>query len=229
MGEMSIDQNQQGGTTRQLAGRAYGWLGKPVSRGWLVLAVCVFTVACLGWWTRLRPAAPVWGPVSEWVGGLGQFIAVVFLAWQIALLRSDQAARVRGDEEAVRTRAKAVVVTAEEVAGGRIACRASNTGLFPVYSATLQCGTISTGHTFTASGEKKPVPSGGVLLPATEPAHIEFYASPEAPGELRGVAMDFADALGNHWRRIVSLDGSINATFRVKLDSGLTTVYDATP
>jgi len=226
---MSIDQNQQGGTTRQLAERAYGWLGKPVSRGWLVLAVCVFAVACLGWWTRLRPAAPVWGPVSEWVGGLGQFIAVIFLAWQIALLRSDQAARVRSDEEAVQTRAKAVVVTAEEVAGGRILCRASNTGLFPVYSATLQCGTISAEHTFTASGEKKPVSSGGVLLPAAEPMQIEFYAPQEAPGEMQGVAMDFGDAVGNHWRRIVSLDGSINATFRVKLDRDVTAMYDAAP
>lgn len=225
---MSIDQNQQGGT-RQLGGRAYGWLGKPVSRGWLVLAVCVFAVACLGWWARLRPAAPVWGPVSEWVGGLGQFIAVIFLAWQIALLRSDQAARVRSDEEAVRTRAKAVVVTAEEVAGGRILCRASNTGLFPVYSATLQCGTISAEHAFTTSGEKKPVSSGGVLLPAAEPAYIEFYAPQEGPGELRGVAMDFGDALGNHWRRIVSLDGSINATFRVELGRDPTAMYDAPP
>lgn len=226
MGDMSIDQKQQGDTTRQLAGRAYGWLGKPVSRGWLMLAVCVFVVACLGWWIRLRPAAPVWGPVSEWVGGLGQFVAVIFLAWQIALLRSDQAARVRSDEEAVRTRAKAVVVTAEEVAGGRILCRASNTGLFPVYSATLQCGTISGEHTFTTHGEKKPVSSGGVLLPATEPTRIEFYAPEDALGDLRGVAMDFGDALGNHWRRIVSLDGSINTTFLVKTDRDVTEVFD---
>lgn len=210
MDDMSIDRNRQVDTTRQPAGHIYGWLGKPMSTGWLVLAVGAFAASCLGWWLRLRPTAPVWGPVSEWVGGLGQLVAVIFLAWQIALLRSDQAARIRSDEEAVRARAIAVVVTADHAAGGRILCHAANRGLFPVYGVALQCGTISAQRTFTTCGEMKQVSSGGVLLPAAEPSYVEFDALREAAGELPGVAMDFGDAFGNHWRRIVSMDGSVN-------------------
>lgn len=207
---MSIDRNQQVDTTRLPDGHVYGWLGKPVSMGWLMLAVGAFAASCLGWWLRLRPAAPVWGPVSEWVGGLGQLAAVIFLAWQIALLRFDQATRIRSDEEAVRARAIAVVVTADHAYGERIVCRAANRGTFPIYGVALQCGTISEQRTFTASGEMEQVSSGGVLVPAAEPSQIGFDAPREAPGELPGVAMDFDDAWGNNWRRIVSVDGSVN-------------------
>lgn len=214
MDDMSIDRNHEVDTTRQLVGHTYDWLGKPVSRGWLLLAVSAFAASCLGWWLRLRPTVPVWGPVSEWVGGLGQLAAVIFLAWQIALLRSDQAARTRSEEEAVRAeregRAKAVAVTASLAASGRVLCFAVNGGLFPIYGVALQCGTISAQRTFTTYGELKQVSSGGVLLPAAVPARIEFDAPRESPGVLLGVVMDFGDAWGYHWRRIVSLDGSIN-------------------
>lgn len=214
MDDMSIDRNPQVDTTSQLAGHAYGWLGKRVSRGWLVLAVGAFAASSLGWWLRLRPTVAVWGPVSEWVGGLGQLAAVIFLAWQISLLRSEQADRLRKDDEAEKAereaRAKAVVVTAELRGRQRIVCSAVNGGLFPIYGATLECGTISAQGTFTGPGEMRHVSTGGVLLPGAAPEEIEFDIPQVAPGEKPGVAMEFGDAWGNHWRRIVSTDGRIN-------------------
>jgi hypothetical protein len=196
----------------ELAKRMRVWLGKPMRRGWLVPAWALLAVAALGWATRARPLEPVWGTIADWVAGLSQAGALIFLAWQIMVFRADQSDR-RQSEDAARRRehqaaARSVGVSVSMAAGQRILCEVFNGGSSPVHSATLRPMSISAAGELKPVGDAKSACPGGVLFPGLNPSRTEFEALVDAIGEKLAIMIQFGDPWGGHWQRLVDLDGS---------------------
>lgn len=206
-----IDPSQRSDTHADLAGRFSCWLRKKVAIGWLLVVIAGFAVTLFGWWLRIRPSAPVWGPVAEWVSGLGQLAALIFLAWQILLLRADQDHQSRREATSAKAereaRAKAVAVAVMCPSSHRIVCDATNGGLFPVHGVTLATAQITDGGTESPS-EAKQTGVGGVLFPGSPPSRTEFVVSSEVDRSKQCVIIEFGDAWGYRWRRVLDLEGA---------------------
>lgn len=199
--DMIIDPNQ----------RPDSWLGTRISLGWLLLAIVGLSVTAVGWWLRIRPAQPVWGPVAEWVSGLGQVGALVFLAWQILLLRADQAERSRQEKAAKdaerEARAKAVVVAVLRPDSRRLVCDITNAGAFPVHGVTQTVARVTDGC-ITWRGEKKLAGTGGVLFPGSGKSRTEFdFLEPTSePGHC--LVIEYCDAWCYQCTRAVDFDNA---------------------
>jgi hypothetical protein len=208
---MIIERGRRFDTDRDHVGRDSGWLRRKIPAWWLLILAACFITASIGWYLRIRPSAPVWGPISEWVSGVGQLAALIFLAWQVKLLQVDQDRRWHRDDEVASAEregpARAVVVAVACPGRHRIVCDATNCGRFPVHGVKLAIGRIYDGA-LRRYGDTKPAGTGGVLLPNARASRTEFDDAWEVDRSEQRVIIEFGDAWGHYWRRVLDLQGA---------------------
>lgn len=144
------------------------------------------------------PAAPEWGTVGEWVGGLATAGALAIAAFQVReLRRSEQRADLRQRTAAARS----VSVVADLVGGQsdrQIALRVRNAADTPVFEALCIVFSPDGG---TLAQVRIGTVAGGSDNALTARADLKALPWSAGHGRLR-TELRFVDAYGTTWRAI---------------------------
>jgi hypothetical protein len=182
----------------------------PVTQWLLLLAAVVSTT---GWILRVRPKAPVWGNIAEWVGGLATALALLFAAIQIREAKEQRIAeerhRVAAELEHREAMARAVgvrSVTYEENGSWYIDYALQNGGEYPIDNVVVVI-------TDPGSPETRPEDQAGTALEAVigtvlskeiirETRNKVAYSREPVFGESTNLAsILFTDTWGAHWAK----------------------------
>jgi hypothetical protein len=182
----------------------------PVTQWLLLLAAIVSTT---GWILRVRPIAPVWGNVAEWVGGLATALALLFAALQIRAAKEQRIAeeehRIAAELEHREAMARAVgvrSVTYEDGGDWYVDYALQNGGEYPIDDVVVVIAD-------PGSPEHRPEDQAGTALEAVigtvlsketirEKRNKVAYKREPVFGESTSLAsILFTDTWGTHWAK----------------------------
>ncbi|HEX6682236.1 MAG TPA: hypothetical protein VF062_05550 [Candidatus Limnocylindrales bacterium] len=204
---MSLRRKRRSGRSDCRVSTVADLLRRRVSAVWLLPLLIGLVATSLGWFLAIRPAEPAWGTVADWVAGLSQAGAVAFLAWQIALIRGDQAAgrdrEVRAEAARRRATKDAVGVAFTLGARGYLICDVVNGGPFAIHAVTIRPVGITPDGPIVADEAH----AAGVIFPnETKQRELALPASLAGAEEV-AVIVEFSDPAGEWFRRVIDQQG----------------------
>jgi len=178
---------------------------------WMLLLVAV--VSTTGWMFRVRPIAPVWGNVAEWVGGLATALALLFAALQIRAAKEQRVAeerhRMDAELEHREAMARAVGVRSfayDEDGSWYVDYSLQNGGEYPIDDVVIVV-------TDPGSPEHRPEDQAGTALEevigtvlsketiSEKRNKVEFTGEPVFGERTSLASILFTDTWGNHWAK----------------------------